>query len=137
MTTMSDGYFQDGAAESSAIFHQYYGLSLRWGKNHPVGLTMRFVSPPSPKPPPGPFAEVRAILVAEVRYSDKPEPLKNAAEVWVAAIDEVHECGLAPHNEEALKEAHARFLRAAKGNPPVQHLPFTEIAKTFRLGAAA
>lgn len=129
MITMSDGYFQDGAAESSAIFHEYYGLSRRWGKNRPVGLTKRFVSPPPPKPEPGPYAEIRSALVLGIRNSAKPPILKQAAEVLICAIDE-------GATETAIQQAHAHFMRVAEGRSlSALNLTPAEIAARFELGA--
>lgn len=139
MTTMSDSYFQDGAAESSAIFHQYYGLSQRWGKNRPVGLTMRFVAPPSPKPEvePGPYADIRHDLVSGFRYADKPAKLKHYAELWACVIDEIERTGENADTTRAFHERRVDFMRAAEGATSPTLVPYPEIAKALELGERA
>lgn len=81
-----------------------------------------------------PYAEIRRALVEGIRNSDKPAKLKNAGEIWIAAIDNYEKTGPTPESEAALKEAHARFVLAADGQPYQHALSPAEIAKAFGLG---
>lgn len=81
-----------------------------------------------------PYAEIRTALVDSIRNDpEKSKPLKNAAEVWITVIDTIEKHGSSPEASEAFRAAHARFLRAANGQPFSDILSPAEIAKAFGL----
>ena len=81
-----------------------------------------------------PYAEIRRALVEGIRNSDKPRKVKNAAEVLIATIDEIHKEGENEDNKRAFQESYARFVAAAEGAPFPEILQPAEIAKAFGLG---
>lgn len=82
-----------------------------------------------------PHAEIRSALVEGIRNNpEKSAKLKAAAEVWIGVIDDIAKHGATDSAMVVLKEAHARFMRAAGDEPVPAELSPAEIAKAFGLG---
>lgn len=129
MTTMSDSYFQDGAAESCANFEAPQAFTPECGENRPVEAESEFPATPAPKQ----YADIRKALVEGIRNGNKPRRLKRAAETWVGNIDEILKAGKDPANELAFRDARVRFEWTASGAPKPGLADYTEMAKSFGL----
>ena len=60
-----------------------------------------------------PYADIRRTLVEGIRGSNKPAPVKNAAELLISTIDHIHAHGEDDDSRRAFQENYARLMRVA------------------------
>lgn len=60
-----------------------------------------------------PYAEIRRTLVEGIRGSDKPAPVKHAAEVLISTIDHIHAHGEDDDSRRAFHQNYARLMQVA------------------------
>lgn len=79
-----------------------------------------------------PYAEIRSQLL-KIRKADRSPAMKDAAEIWIATIDEIVKDGENTDNKRAFTEAYRNFYRLAENEPRPELMSAAEIAKAFGL----